>query len=90
MQRNEPVPEIISSQVATVQHGDPASEVRQLVEERSVHDVPVVSGKPLVGIVSLSDICDYKIQIPELITLHNRFNPNVFRPANSMSAGMGA
>jgi hypothetical protein len=25
-----------------------------------------------------------------LITLHSRFNPNVFRPANSMSAGMGA
>jgi len=56
MKRNEPVSKIMSSQVATVHHGDPVSKVRQLVRELGVHHIPVVNGDQLVGIVSFSDI----------------------------------
>lgn len=56
MKRNEPVSRIMSTQVATVHHGEPVSKVRQLVKERGVHHIPVVNGDQLIGIVSFSDI----------------------------------
>ena len=56
MKRNEPVSRIMSTHVATVHHGDPISKVRQLVRERGVHHIPVVSGDQLVGMVAFSDI----------------------------------
>jgi CBS domain-containing protein len=46
----------MSTQVATVHHGDPVSKVRQIVKERGVHHIPVVNGDQLIGIVSFSDI----------------------------------
>jgi CBS domain-containing protein len=39
-----------------VHANDPVSKVRQLIEEHSVHHLPVVSGDKLVGIVSWSDL----------------------------------
>lgn len=56
MKRNEPVSKIMSTQVASVHHGDPISKVRQLVRERGVHHIPVVSGDQLVGMIAFSDI----------------------------------
>jgi CBS domain-containing protein len=56
MKRNEPVSKIMSTNVATVHHGDPVSKVRQIVKERGVHHIPVVNGDQLIGIVSFSDI----------------------------------
>jgi CBS domain-containing protein len=46
----------MSTNVATVHHGDPVSKVRQIVKERGVHHIPVVNGDQLIGIVSFSDI----------------------------------
>ncbi|MBL9116291.1 MAG: CBS domain-containing protein [Verrucomicrobiaceae bacterium] len=56
MKRNEPVTKIMSTQLATVHHGEPVSKVRQIMQERGMHHVPVVSGDQLVGIISYSDI----------------------------------
>jgi CBS domain-containing protein len=46
----------MSTNLVTVHHGDPVSNVRQLAAERGVHHIPVVDGDKLVGIISWSDI----------------------------------
>lgn len=56
MKHNESVTRIMSTNLATVHHGDPISKVRRLMQETGVHHVPVVSGQNLVGIISWSDI----------------------------------
>ena len=56
MKRNEPVSRIMSTELLTVHHGDPISKARKLIHEHGVHHIPVVSGREIVGIISLSDI----------------------------------
>ncbi len=56
MKRNEPVTKIMSRHLVTVHHGDSLSKARQLMQERGVHHVPVVSGDQLVGMISYNDI----------------------------------
>ena len=56
MKRNEPVSKIMSTELVTVHHGDPISKARKLIHEHGVHHIPVVSGREIVGIISLSDI----------------------------------
>lgn len=46
----------MSTQLVTVHHGDPISNVRKLMQSTGVHHIPVVSGENLVGIISWSDI----------------------------------
>jgi len=56
MKQNEPVTRIMSTNLATVHHGEPLSKVRKLMQEAGVHHVPVVSGEDLVGLISWSDV----------------------------------
>lgn len=56
MKKNEPITKVMSTTPITVHANDPVSKVRQLIEEHSVHHLPVVSGDKLVGIVSWSDL----------------------------------
>lgn len=46
----------MSTELFTVHHGDPISKARKLIHEHGVHHLPVVSGREIVGIISLSDI----------------------------------
>jgi len=56
MKKNESISKVMSTSPVTVHVGDPISKVRKLIEEHSVHHVPVVSGDKLVGIISWSDL----------------------------------
>jgi CBS domain-containing protein len=56
MKRNDPISHLMTRNVITVHHGDPISKVRALMQEHSVHHIPVVQGDQFVGIISWSDI----------------------------------
>jgi len=56
MKRNESITHIMSTGLATIHVGEPISKARQIMRERSIHHLPVVSGHKLIGILSWSDI----------------------------------
>jgi CBS domain-containing membrane protein len=56
MKRNEPISHIMSSDVFSVHTAQKPSEVRKLLAEKSVHHVPVLNGKKLVGMISSTDM----------------------------------
>lgn len=52
----KPVEQIMTAQVITVQVGDALAEVEEVMRRHRVRHVPVLKGKKLVGIVSLTDL----------------------------------
>jgi CBS domain-containing protein len=56
MKRNDPISHLMTRNVITVHHGEPISKVRALMQEHSVHHIPVVLGDQFVGLISWSDI----------------------------------
>jgi len=63
MKRNEPVSNIMSDKITTVQEGQPLSEVRHKMVESNIHHIPVLSGKNLVGMVSFTDMMKLNVVI---------------------------
>lgn len=56
MRHNDPVSNIMSSQMLTVHGAQKVSEVYTLLTENRIHHVPVVSGNELVGLISSTDM----------------------------------
>jgi CBS domain-containing protein len=56
MRHNEPVSNIMSSQILTVHTAQKVSEVYKLLTENGIHHVPVVNGNELVGLISSTDM----------------------------------
>lgn len=56
MRRNEPVSNIMSSQMLTVHTAQKVSEVYGLLTENNIRHVPVVNGNELVGLISSTDM----------------------------------
>ena len=56
MKRNEPVSHIMTPNPFSVQRGQKLSDVRHALSEHNIHHVPVVEGKKLVGMISMTDI----------------------------------
>jgi len=56
MKKNEPVSHIASSALVTVQVGQKLSDVRKLLQANPIHQIPVVDGKKLVGLLSTVDL----------------------------------
>ena len=56
MQPNAPISKIMTTDVQSVQRGEPMSRVRQLLSENAFHHVPVLDGKKVVGMVSSQEI----------------------------------
>lgn len=56
MRRNEPVSNIMSSQMLTVHTAQKVSEVYELLTENNIRHVPVVNGNELVGLISSTDM----------------------------------
>ncbi|UTW45087.1 CBS domain-containing protein [bacterium SCSIO 12696] len=56
MRKNDPIAHIMATEVATVQQGQPLSDVYCLIGNHNIHHVPVLDGKKLVGLVSFTDI----------------------------------
>ena len=56
MRHNEPVSNIMSSQIQTVHTAQKVSDVYRLLTENKIHHVPVVDGNALVGVISSTDM----------------------------------
>jgi len=56
MRHNEPVSNIMSSQMLTVHAAQKVSDVYRLLTESRIHHVPVVNGNKLVGMISSTDM----------------------------------
>jgi CBS domain-containing membrane protein len=63
MKKNDPITKIMSSEVATIQLGQPLSDVRKLMCNSHIHHVPVVEGKKLVGLISFTDLMKINLLI---------------------------
>lgn len=53
---NEPISSIMSTNLLTVSPEMPLSEVKDLFKKKSIHHVPVVEGKKIVGLITTSDL----------------------------------
>lgn len=56
-----PVSQIMTSDVFTAEPGDSLDSLMQLMTERRIRHVPVVSDGALVGVVSIGDVVKHKI-----------------------------
>ena len=56
MKKNEPVRKIMTANPVTVQVGQKPSDVLALLAERKFHHLPVLNGKKLVGMISVTDV----------------------------------
>jgi CBS domain-containing protein len=56
MKKNESISRIMSSDLTTIDHTEPVSKARQLLEAGDRHHLPVVHGEELVGILSSNDV----------------------------------
>ena len=68
MRHNEPVSHIMSTETVTAHIAQKPSEVYRLLTENSIHHVPVVNGKKLVGMISSQFSID-KIMSTDLNTI---------------------
>ncbi|MBL8816441.1 MAG: CBS domain-containing protein [Planctomyces sp.] len=55
MKKNDPVSNVMTKTLVTLDINEPISKARQLFETSGVHHLPVVSGDELVGIMSWTD-----------------------------------
>lgn len=56
MRKNEPITNIMSDDIESIQEGQNLSEVRKLMCQLSIHHVPIVNGKKLIGLISFTDM----------------------------------
>jgi len=56
MKKNEPVHRIMTPNPISINRNGRPSEVRTILEEQSIHHLPVTDGNRLVGIISASDL----------------------------------
>lgn len=56
VKKNESITHIMSEDVFAVHQNQKVSEIRKLLAENSIHHVPVVDGKKLIGMLSSTDI----------------------------------
>ncbi|MCJ8289981.1 MAG: CBS domain-containing protein [Crocinitomicaceae bacterium] len=56
MKKREPVSKIMTSDVITLNHTDNLETAEQLFREKNIRHIPVVSGKSVIGMLSLTDL----------------------------------
>mgnify|MGYP005988344881 CR=1 FL=1 len=61
MRKNDPIKNIMSDAVFSVQKGQPISEVFKIMHDHNIHHVPVLDGKTLVGIISSTDLMQLSV-----------------------------
>ena len=63
MRKNDPISNIMASEVQSVQDGQPLSDIYKLMCNTGIHHVPVLKGKALVGLVSFTDMMKLDLAI---------------------------
>jgi CBS domain-containing protein len=56
MKKRTPISQIMSKDVITVNKTQTIKEVSDLINNRSIHHIPVVSGKEIIGMLSSTDL----------------------------------
>jgi CBS domain-containing protein len=56
MKKNEPVSHIMTANPISINRNGKPSEVRRILDEHSIHHLPVTDGNRLVGIISAGDL----------------------------------
>lgn len=56
MKKRTPISQIMSKDVLTVNKTQTIKEVNELINNRSIHHVPVVSGKEVIGMLTSTDM----------------------------------
>lgn len=56
MRKNDPITNLMVTEVVTIQKGEPVSRAKQLLAEGEFHHLPVLDGDKLVGMVSSIDV----------------------------------
>ncbi len=56
MRKNDPITNIMSTDIESIQVGQKLSEVHHLMANMGIHHVPIVDGTKLVGLISFMDI----------------------------------
>lgn len=63
MRKNDPVNNLMSKDIETVQQGQALSEVYRLMCNTGIHHVPVLDGKKLTGLISFTDMIKLSLAI---------------------------
>ncbi len=63
MRKNDPVSNLMSKNVESVQQGQALSDVYKLMCNTGVHHVPVLDGKKLTGLISFTDMMKLNMAI---------------------------
>ena len=56
MRKNDPITNLMTTDVVTVQKGEPVSKAKKLLADSGFHHLPVLDGDKLVGMISSIDI----------------------------------
>jgi CBS domain-containing protein len=64
MKQNESVDHIMTPDPVSINRNGKPSEVRRILEERSIHHLPVTDGNRLVGIISATDLLRVTFEKP--------------------------
>ena len=56
MPKNTPIAEIMTTRLCTADVGDTLETVHELMRRESIHHVPILDGRKLVGILSSRDL----------------------------------
>jgi CBS domain-containing protein len=62
MRRNDPIANLMTKKVSTVQRGQKPSEARQQLVAGGFHHLPVLDGQKLVGIISANDFLKFSLK----------------------------
>ena len=66
MKRQEPIENVMSPRVMTVDIGDKLSSVRRILLDGSFHHVPILNGPKLVGIISSRDMLKLSFDLSDI------------------------
>ncbi|MFT6097604.1 MAG: CBS domain-containing protein [Arenicella sp.] len=63
MRKNDPIKNLMSEDIHSVQKGQPLSEVFKILQSNNIHHVAVLDGKRLVGVISYTDLMQISLGV---------------------------
>jgi acetoin utilization protein AcuB len=63
MRKNDPIKNLMSEDIHSVQKGQPLSEVFKILQSNNIHHVAVLDGKRVVGVISYTDLMQISLGV---------------------------
>lgn len=76
MKKREPVSKIMTADVITLNHTDNLATAEKLFKENNIRHIPVVSGKSIIGMLSLTDLM--RISFADATSTTNHVDTTVY------------